>query len=138
MRTTKIETLASLRARQAIITDFFTQSTEGIEEHDLVEVTSDVQPWGTFLIGFKKATKCEGNCGLTRPTTDFSEDPEHTMCDDDFAEYTAHLDETDPEAIEANFQAECDDAESLLEGPDFDALIDQIRVTNQVRKAARS
>jgi hypothetical protein len=31
-----------------------------------------------------------------------------------------------------------DDAESLLEGPDFDALIDQIRVTNQVRKAARS
>ena len=87
----RIETVGDVKSRQVLWVDWMMQSTDGLGDSDLVETTTDVTPWGNYLTDIRPARKCQGECGEYLLRSEFSEDPDHTMCDEDFAEYAAML-----------------------------------------------
>ena len=54
MSKTQIETVAQVRARQMIWTEWMRNATEGLADDALVQTTTESTPFGRYLIGISR------------------------------------------------------------------------------------
>ena len=53
--TTTTQTVEQVRNTQVIWVDWMRQACDGLEDHDLVEVTREHTPFGTYLLAIRPA-----------------------------------------------------------------------------------